>query len=482
MSQLNHHNANFRHDSLQGLRELFTLHPVVMASNLSVLLDKISPIFTDSSSVVRQALQLLLKHIIENVKKCCLVLFLPRLVTCMICAMTHINNAIQLDSLRYMQLFLTDYSDLLAKTAPKLLNFYLSLLTLQSNVIDIAKKDNTVFTSKVGSANKLVPSKTRLEIFSQLSELLKASVDFITTNKTHNSCLTTLGKPSFDVVNRKEIEDQSKQQCSQLLDLNKAIPNIKLFRNWGVQPPANAFVKNYSVKKVDDTRYLFSCFAAKLLPILFECWIESGPIHSVDLDTKLAVSKLLLYIVRLVLVYSGDSGISQLRDLYSYQFQKCFLSYFPFNNLFKSEYIFLLNMYLCEITITLYGGINKLSDNFSTLMLNFFNHTLPFEFHQFADNHCVTSDCIVCFTRCLRSIIKCKNENKILAAMLKGGISYYSNCHMHSQVKKHLIKIFYEILLATENMWKSCERYFIFINNYVYYFYILPIVILFLQV
>ena len=480
MSQLNHYNANYRHDSLQGLRELFTLHPVILTSNLSVILEKISPIFTDSNSVVRKALLLLLKHIIENVKKCNLVLFLPRLVTCMICAMTHLDNAIQLDSLSYMQLFLTDYSDLLIKNAPQLLNFYLSLLTLQSNVIDITKKDNTVFTNKVCSANKLIPTKTRLEIFTQLSELLKASVDLITINKTHASYLATLGIPSFDVVNRKEIKGQSTRHCLQLFDLSKAIPNIKLFRNWGVHPPANPFVKTCSVKKMDGTHFLFSCFAAKMLPILFECWMESGPVHSLDLDTKLAVAKLLLYLVRLALVYSGDNGVSQLRDLYSNQFQKCFLSYFPFNNLSKSENIFLLNMYLCEITITLYGGINKLSDNFSTLMLNFFSHTLPLEFHLFADNHSVTSDCVVCFTRCLRSIISCKNENTILAAMLKGGISYYSNCHIHSQVKKHLIKIFYEILLAKENMWKACERYFICIIKIIYILFYL--VILFLQV
>ena len=75
LSQLNHHNASFHHDSLTGLRELFTLHPVVLTTNLSVLLEKISPIFTDSSSVVRQALLLLLKRIIENVSNKSLVVF-----------------------------------------------------------------------------------------------------------------------------------------------------------------------------------------------------------------------------------------------------------------------------------------------------------------------------------------------------------------------------------------------------------------------
>ena len=462
LSQLNHHNANFRHNSLSGLRELFTSHPTILTTNLSVLLEKISPIFTDSSSAVRQALLLLLKHIIENVKKCSLVLFFPRLVTCMMCAMTHIDNAIQLDSLKYIQLFLSNCSDLLIKNAPKLPNFYLSLLTMQSDVIDV---DSSAFTSKIGSTNKLVPMKTRLEIFIQLSELLKTSVDLVTMDKKdHISYLTTPVVPCFDVANRKEITDRSIEYHMHFFDLSKSVPNVKLIRNWGVYPPVNAFIKDCPVRKMENKHYLFSCFAAKLLPILFECWMESGPIHmlsgsfnSMELDVKLAVMKLLLYIVKLAHIYSGENGMSQLRDLYSNQFQKCFLTYFPFNNLLKSENIFKLNLYVCEITIILYGGVNKLSDNLVTLMLNFFSQTLPLEFHLFADNPSVMSECMLCFTRCLRSIM-CGNENTTLAAMLKGGICFYNNCHMQSQAKKHLIKIFYEILVVKEKMWDACER------------------------
>ena len=436
---------------------------MTLSTNLSVLLEKISPIFTDSSSVVRQTLLLLLKHIIENVKKCSLVLFFPRLVTCMMCAMTHIDKSIQLDSLRYIQLFLTDCSDLLIKNAPKLPNFYLSLLTLQSNVIDVTKQDSAVFT---GSTNKLVPMKTRFEIFTQLSELLKTSIDLIAMDKNgHVSSLTIPVVPCFDVINRKEITDHSTGHRLQFFDLSKFVPNVKLIRNWGIHPPANAFLKDFSVKKMDDERYLFSCFTAKLVPILFECWMESGPMYmlsgsfnSMELDMKLAVMKLLLYIIRLAYIYSGEAGMSQLRDLYSNQFQKCFLTYFPFNNLLKSEYLFTLNVYLCEITITLYRGVHKLSRNFSTLMLNFFSQTLPLEFHLFADNPNVMSECTLCFTHCLRSIILCGNETATLTAMLKGGVSFYNNCHMQSQAKKYLIKAFYEVLVVKEKIWKICGR------------------------
>ena len=436
---------------------------MILSTNLSVLLEKISPIFTDSSSVVRQALLLLLKHAIENVAKSSLASFLPRLVACMMCAMTHIDKSIQLDSLKYIQLFLTNCSDLLIKNAPKLPNLYLSLLTSQVNVIDVTKSDNAVFT---GSTEKLVPMKTRLEVFTQLSELLKTSIDLTAMDKSdHGSNLTTQVVPCFDVVNRKEISGLLTGHCLNFFDLHRPVPNIKLIRNWGVHPPANAFLKDCSVKKMDDERYLFSCFTAKLMPILFECWMESGPIHllsgssnSVQLDMKLALMKLLLYIVRLAHIYSGENGMSQLRDLYSNQFQKCFLTYFPFNNLSKSEYLFMLNLFLCEITILLYSGVNKLSENHATLMLNFFGQTLPLEFQLLVDNPNVISECSLCFTRCLRSIILCSNEFAALAAMLKGGVHFYNNCHMQSQAKQYLMKTFYEILLVKEKTWKRCER------------------------
>ena len=437
---------------------------MVLTTNLSVLLEKISPIFTDSSSAVRQALLLLLKHIMENVNNNSLVIFFPRLVTCVLCAMTHIDNAIQLDSLKYLQLFLANSSELLVKNAPQLPNFYLSLLTSQSSVIDITKTEGKVVTTKFGGTNKLVPMKTRLEIFTQLSLLLKASIDHGTVNKNDSvsDSSTQARVPSIDVANRKE---NNLDHSSQFLDLSKSIPSVKLIRSWGACPLVNTFIKDCTVKNVQDHCYLFSCFAAKLLPILFECWMESGPIHmlsgsftSTELDIKLAVMKLLLYIVQLAYVYSGESGMSQLRNLYSNQFQRCFLTYFPFNNLLKSECLLVLNLYLCEITIILYGDISKLSGNLTTLMLNFFSETLPHEFHLLADNPSVIAECMLCFTRCLRSVALFSKENHALATMLKGGIGIYSNCHIQSQAKKYLIKIFYEILVVKEKMGKTNER------------------------
>ena len=468
MSQLAHHNANVRHDSLTGLRELFTLHPIILTLNLSVLLEKISPIFTDSSSAVRQALLLLLKHIIGNVQKCSLVLFFPRLATCIMCAMTHINNAIQLDSLKYLQLFLSDHSGLLIKHAPKLPNFYLNLLTSQSNVIDVTKADSAVFTSKVDSTTKLVPMKTRLEIFTQLSVLLKASIDRITVDRNNDvSHLVEQIVPSFDVVNRKQIfiSNHSSEHCTHFFDLSKPVPSVKLIRNWGICPPINAFIKDGPVKKHDDECYLFSCFTMKLLPVLFECWIESGPIHMIsgsinfmELDLKMAVIKLLLYTVQLAHVYSGENGMSQLRNLYSSQFQRCFLTYFPFENLYNSEHLFIMNLYLCEVTILLYEGFNKLSEYFAASIQRFFVETLPSQSRLFADHSSILSVSVLCFTRCLRSIILVNNENPALTAMLKGGISFFNNCHMQSQAKKYFIKFFFEVLILKEKMGKIGER------------------------
>ena len=436
---------------------------MILSTNLSVLLEKISPIFTDSGSAVRQALLLLLKHIIENVTTSSLASFFPRLVACMMCAMTHIDKSIQLDSLKFLQLFLTDCSDLLIKNAPKLPNLYLSLLTCQVNVIDVTKSDNAVCT---GSIEKLVPMKTRLEVFAQLSELLKTSIDLTAMdNDDRGSNVTTQVVPCFDVVNRKEISDILTGHCLNFFNLNRSVPNIKLVSNWGIHPPANAFLKDCFMKKMDDERYLFSSFTAKLVPILFECWMESRPIrllsgssNSVELDMKLAVMKLLLYVVRLAHIYSGESGMSEMRGLYSNQFQKCFLTYFPFNNVSKSEYLFMLNLYLCEITILLFSGVNKLSKNHATLMLNFFSQTLPNEFQLFVDNPNVVSECSLCFTRCLRSIILCSDEILSLAAMLKGGVDFYNNCHMRSQAKLYLMITFYKILLVKEETWKRCER------------------------
>ena len=429
------------------------------------MLEKISPIFTDLNSSVRQALSLLFKYIIENVPKDNLSSFFPRVVTCIMCAMTHIDNSIQLDSLKFLHPLLINCSDLLIIHAPKLQNYCLCLLSSQASVVDITKDSSSTFKFETGGTGKLVSMKTRMEIFVQLSLLLKASIDHFEAQKDTDT-LFQQSAPLFNVVNKKgTIPEFFSDGCLKFFDLSGPIPHVKLFKNWGISPPDDAYLKDSVSKNADNQQYLFSSFITKLLPILIECWMESKPMNtltgiynSAELSVRMTIIKLLLYVVRLSYILTGENGISQFRDLYSSQIQRCFLTYFPFNNSSKSNSLFLMNLYLCEASIIMYGGVIGMSDSIFTPLLNFFDQTIPIESRLFANNPDVISECVTCFTRCLKFMISLDANSPAVVSLLNGGIGLYDNCHAQSQAKKCLIKLFYEMLTMNEKMGTKSER------------------------
>jgi len=433
------------------------------------VLEKISPIFTDSNSMVRQVLSLLFKHIVEKVPKDNLSSFFPRITTCIMCAMTHIDSNIQLDSLKFLHPLLINCSDLLIIHAPKLQNYCLCLLSSQASVVDITKDGSSTFKFETGGTGKLVPMKTRMEIFVQLCLLLKASIDHFEAQKdSDTSCQQSA--PLFNVVNKKVVIPESfSDRCLKFFDLSGPIPHIKLFKNWGISPPDDAYLKGSISKTADNQQYLFSCFIAKLLPILLECWMESKPMNlltglfsSAELNVGTIIVKLLLYTVRLSYILTGENGISQFKDLYSSQIQKCFMTYFPFNNSSKSDSLFLMNLYLCETFIILYGSVITTSDNKFTPLLNFFDLTIPIESHVFANNPDIISECVTCFTRCLKFMISLDADSPVIASLLNGGIGFYNNCHAQSQAKKSLINLFYKLLIMTEKIAVKSNRYSVF--------------------
>ena len=451
---------------MSGLRELFTAHPGTLATNLSAVLEKISPIFTDSNSSVRQALSLLFKHIVENVPKDNLSSFFPRVVTCIMCAMTHIDSSIQLDSLKFLHPLLINCSDLLILHAPKLQNYCLCLLSSQASIVDITKDSSSSFKLDTGGTGKLVPMKTRMEIFVQLCLLLKTSIDHFETQRDADTSSQQCA-PLFDVVNKKAtIPELFSDHCLKFFDLSGPVPHVKLFKNWGISPPGDAYLKGSVSKTADNQQYLFSSFVTKLLPILLECWMESKPMNlltgifsSAELIVRMTIVKLLLYVVRLSYILTGENGISEFRNVYSSQIQRCFLTYFPFNNSSKSDSLFLMNLYLCETFIILYGGVIVMSDNIFMPLLNFFGLTIPIESRLFANNPDVISECVNCFTRCLKFMISLDADSPAVASLLNGGIGLYNNCHAQSHAKKSLIHLFYKLLIMSEKSGTKSKRY-----------------------
>ena len=114
---------------MAGLRELVTAHPETIPGNLSSLVEKVTPLYLDKEGSVRQGTNRFFKVVFENVPAGHIKPFFPILSAHLRCAMTHIQNDIQLDSLHFMDLLLQNYPQLVTCSNNKLLQCFIDQIS-----------------------------------------------------------------------------------------------------------------------------------------------------------------------------------------------------------------------------------------------------------------------------------------------------------------------------------------------------------------
>uniref|UniRef100_A0A673A172 Testis expressed 10 n=1 Tax=Sphaeramia orbicularis TaxID=375764 RepID=A0A673A172_9TELE len=129
LSQLHHYNANVKHSALLGLKELLSLNPSLLEQQLSRLLSEVAAVFTDKDANVRVATTRLLRFIAQSVPAERVAPFFPLLSAHLSCAMTHIETGIQEDAMKVLDVLLEHYPALLAARPAVLLTNFLELIS-----------------------------------------------------------------------------------------------------------------------------------------------------------------------------------------------------------------------------------------------------------------------------------------------------------------------------------------------------------------
>ncbi len=314
-----HYNTQAREDALTGLKDLFQNNPGILKDNLNAVLQQILRLTTDIESSVRKRFLVLISVTFKALSDTEISPFFSNIVAYLCSAMTHIDETIRLHSLKFLDLCLEFFPQLVKERAKNIvLNF--------TNVVSVKKSGmpkSSGVPIKTELKAKVMSQKMQLEVLSQLNRLLRVvfgngidqneiSSHFSSPSNSH----AKFGSPNQS--NTKPIDPSNNLKN----DGNGDYGNTSISSSIVSNTPA-ILVSNFSLKttasefKTSTTNEdWLKEFVSSLAPVLFEYWVECCPAEfSVNLipirkvSVSLQIMKEILEIL-VTLVESCERNIS----------------------------------------------------------------------------------------------------------------------------------------------------------------------------
>lgn len=278
LSQLHHYNASIKHGALLGLRELLSQNPHLLDLHLSRLLSEVAAVFTDKDGNVRIAATRVLRFITQSVPAERVAPFFPLLSAHLSCAMTHIEISIQEDAMKVLDVLLEYYPALLASRPAVLLTNFLELISHRQNSTGAKKVEDTkshIWTLSVNPGRAVTSQQWRLTVLLRLGQFLQAVVDERPVEKNEMSIRET-GLYCHQ-------DDQITPLNFTWDELIYSKVNVTLFEHSGAKPTPFSTFKlrshNDSTAEIGeslDSKEAVQNFAATLVPLLLEVWVEAS--------------------------------------------------------------------------------------------------------------------------------------------------------------------------------------------------------------
>ncbi|XP_072179375.1 testis-expressed protein 10 homolog [Diadema setosum] len=171
--QLNHYNSSVRSAALLGIKSLLTSHSNLLHAHLSTLIPALSAVTSDKDPSVRRTGSSLLRVVMANLSANQMSPFFQAVCTHLCCAMTHIQEDIQLYSLEVMESILQHYPGLVAPHSKALLPNFIHLISQQQSKLGGAGATGSKL--KVNPSGKLSGQKWRLKVLQMLQKLLEVA-------------------------------------------------------------------------------------------------------------------------------------------------------------------------------------------------------------------------------------------------------------------------------------------------------------------
>lgn len=341
-----------RKEALVGLKDLFQLHENLLEENLGIVIKRVAEKMTDSNPSVRQSLLLLFCFIFPLVPQERMAPFSPLVMAHLSCAMTHIYDDIQHDSLGFLELCLQYFPNLLVTSSSQLIQNFVGMISYQSTS---GTKKSKGLQQKVGKGlsvnpkGKLSSLRSRLKVLQQLLAFLKALESSTNSCQGENS-LSSMNHVDVHVPKNKPVFQFQKHLPTQIQVLQHSVEEPMLlpftFENtltFGMQ----------SVNTGSECNILTDCqqtkdFMETIVPLLLECWIECNPAQMTtglpdsvmspsSINVMLTIAEILKVIFRAAErnqtkhpdILEQTKVENCLHDFYK-ELNQHFMSYFPF--------------------------------------------------------------------------------------------------------------------------------------------------------
>ena len=335
-----------RQEALVGMKDLFQCHKNLLQENLGIVIKRVAEKMTDSEPSVRQSLLLFLCFIFPLVPQERMAPFSSLIVAHLSCAMTHIYDDIQHDSLGFLELCLRYFPSLMVASSSQLIHNFVGMISHQST---LGVKKSKGFQLKAGKGlsvnpkGKLSSLRSRLKVLQQLLAFLKAlesslkpCYEWGTFASTNISVSVT--KP---VIHFKKLSPTQVQVLQHSVDEPRLLP----FMFDSTSLSANADGKSNIFSDEQQAKD----FMGIIVPLLLECWLECNPaqmttglpdsvMSSSATDVMLAIAEILKVILRAAQrnqrkncsISECSSEETCLQDAYFKDINQHFMSYFPF--------------------------------------------------------------------------------------------------------------------------------------------------------
>lgn len=268
-----------RKEALVGLKDLFQLHGNLLEENLGILIKRVAEKMTDSDPSVRQSLLLLFCFVFPLVPQERMAPFSPLVMAHLSCAMTHIYDDIQHDSLGFLELCLQYFPNLMVTSSSQLIQNFVGMISYQSTSATKKSKGFQLKVRKGLSVNpkgKLSSLRSRLKVLQQLLAFLKA-LESSTNSCQAESSLTSMNH--VDVSSDKPIFHFQKYLPTQIQVLQHSVeePMLLPFTFENTVTCGMQSINTGSEANILTDGQQTKDFMETIVPLLLECWVECNP-------------------------------------------------------------------------------------------------------------------------------------------------------------------------------------------------------------
>ncbi|XP_077979040.1 testis-expressed protein 10 homolog isoform X1 [Glandiceps talaboti] len=453
-THLNHYNASMRQESVAGLKDLFVRHPNQISIHLSSIIEQVSSLFTDTDSHVRSAAIGLLQFIAPHISTDQVMPFFPILNSHLCCAMTHIFEDIQLDSLKVLDLTLQHFPALVTKHSKQLLPNFVDQISRQSGG-KASSADAPARALTINPTSKLSSQKWRAKVLQRLCQFLQA---LLVTRQTSD-------------VQR----DDSDNKFNAIHWSTTNPVHVQLYMHTSMQPNiASSFTLRPTSSIGQDTgsEYLSTpedslTFIHNVVPILLQIWVEANPgllatnlpgnqLSSDAMETFHGILSILKLLWKQMseITSRDDVFILKLRQHYFKDFHHHLLTCFPYASHHPVQHKrqtpvteVILNLCVCEV-MSYFITEDNVKGKWVRVLTDYISELLQ-------EKKQLTADNLQMALQFVQRLLQVLEKSDILGKLLKSVFICYKNCHLLSQSKRLIIRFFSELVIHGNHGYKD---------------------------